>query len=170
MGAEADPTENPVEMVSAFTANRGHPEGLIEVEDTAVVSIRFKNGVLGQLLGSTACHPGFQRRILVGGREGSVEIVGDDVETWKFAAAQQGDDAMAAPKGGNGGGGGGAGDPLAGLDTGGFQRNIAAFIEAVRSGAGYLLPGSEMRKSVAVVEAIYASAAANGAPTEVAPA
>src|SRR5690606_11438086 len=70
MGQGDGPSDvNPVEEVFAYTAKRGHPPDMIEVEDTAVAVLRFRNGALGQLLGATSMYPGSLKRIQLGGRD-----------------------------------------------------------------------------------------------------
>ncbi len=55
--------------VSATTARLAH-EG-IEVEDTAVATIRFDGGALAVVHGTTAAHPGISNRVQVQGSQGS---------------------------------------------------------------------------------------------------
>ena len=50
-----------VESVCAFTSTPGHKD--IEVEDTAVAALKFRNGALGVIEASTAVNPGFYRKI-----------------------------------------------------------------------------------------------------------
>ena len=49
-----------VEEVSAFAGTLSHTG--IEVEDNAVAILKFKNGALGTIEGSTSCAPGYPRR------------------------------------------------------------------------------------------------------------
>src|SRR5205823_8201481 len=53
----------PVAEVSGYWANLNHPS--VEVEDTAVASVRFKSGGLGSLLASLSQKPGFHSKIHV---------------------------------------------------------------------------------------------------------
>ena len=57
------PGENPVESVAALTAVRAHDAARLEVEDTCVAILQFKNGALGQLLAATSLYPGQLRQI-----------------------------------------------------------------------------------------------------------
>jgi UDP-N-acetyl-2-amino-2-deoxyglucuronate dehydrogenase len=80
------PGENPVDSVIALTAVRAHDAERLEVEDTCVAILRFKNGALGQLLAATSLFPGQLRRLLVGGRDGTAEILEEQLVAWRFRA------------------------------------------------------------------------------------
>jgi UDP-N-acetyl-2-amino-2-deoxyglucuronate dehydrogenase len=58
----------PVEELFGYWGNLNHPT--IEVEDTAVAVIRFKNGALGTILVSNSQKPGFYGKIHVHGETG----------------------------------------------------------------------------------------------------
>lgn len=60
----------PVEEVSGFWGNLNHPD--IEVEDTAVASIRFKSGALGQVLVSNSYNPAIHGKVSVLGSNGAM--------------------------------------------------------------------------------------------------
>ena len=90
----ADTTQNPVSEVVAFTAQRAHSTDLIEVEDTAVASLRFRDGALGQVLGATSMYPGSDRLVWLAGRDGTAELRGDDITRWEFRSVVEGDDAI----------------------------------------------------------------------------
>ena len=151
------PGENPVESVSAFTAVRAHDMARLEVEDTCVAILRFKNGGLGQLLAATSMYPGQLRRLLVGGRDGTVEILEEQLVTWTFREASPTDVVVRDRHGGQSGSSGGAADPMA-INHGWHTRNFAEFVAAVAAGRRPLLDGLEGRKAVAIVEACYRSA------------
>ncbi|XDD51547.1 Gfo/Idh/MocA family protein [Leptospira sp. WS92.C1] len=61
----------------------------IETEDTAVATIKFKNGALGIVEATTAARPGdLEGSISILGEKGSVVIGGfavNNIQTWKFA-------------------------------------------------------------------------------------
>lgn len=138
--AGVDPSVNPVASVSAETARRAHDERDVEVEDTAVLTLRYRDGTLGQVFAATSAYPGMDRRIQVGGRDGSAELVEGERETWSFRED-------------------GAGDAVATDDVSEYGRNVEAFCDAVANDDPYALDAREARKAVEIVEAAYESAA-----------
>ena len=148
---------NPVESVVAMTAVRAHDAERLEVEDTCVAILRFRNGALGQLLAATSLFPGQMRRFLFGGRDGTAEILEEQLVTWQFRTAAADDDAVRARLGAASGTSGGAADPMA-INYSCHTRNFAEFLAAVRDGRRPPLDGTEGRKAVAIIEACYKSA------------
>jgi predicted dehydrogenase len=59
----------PAAEVSGYWANLNHPT--VEVDDTAVASIRFKNGGLGSIITSVAQKPGIYTKVHVHGASGA---------------------------------------------------------------------------------------------------
>jgi len=151
------PGENPVESVSALTAVRAHDAERLEVEDTCVALLRFKNGALGQLLAATSLYPGQWRRFLFGGRDGTAEILEEQLVTWRFRAEGADDASIRDRFGGTSGTSGGAADPMA-INYSCHTRNFEAFLDAVKAGRRPALDGREGRKAVAIIEACYKSA------------
>jgi UDP-N-acetyl-2-amino-2-deoxyglucuronate dehydrogenase len=149
--------ENPVESVMALTAIRAHDAERLEVEDTCVAVLRFKNGALGQLLAATSLYPGQLRRFLFGGRDGTAEIQEEQLVTWRFRGEAVGDESTRAAFGGASGTSGGAADPMA-INYSCHTRNFEDFIAALQAGRQPALDGLEGRKAVAIVEACYRSA------------
>ena len=105
--------QNPVESVVALSAVRAHDAERLEVEDICVAVLRFRNGALGQLLAATSMFPGQLRRLLVGGRDGTVEILEEQVVGWRFRESTPDDDAIRIRCGAASGTSGGAADPMA---------------------------------------------------------
>jgi predicted dehydrogenase len=151
------PSLGPVE-VFAFTGKRAHSPQLIEVEDTAVAVLRFADGTLGQLLGATSMYPGSLKRIQIAGRDGTAELLEDELITWQFRQEQDDDADVRRRFGGKTATGGGAADPMA-IDYANHRRNIAAFLDALDGNAPLPISGPEARKAVAIIEALYQSAA-----------
>jgi predicted dehydrogenase len=149
--------ENPVESALALTAVRSHDATRLEVEDTCVAVLKFKNGALGQLLAATSLYPGQLRRFLFGGRDGTAEILEEQLVTWQFRAAHADDEATRARLGTASGTSGGAADPMA-INYSCHTRNFEDFLAAIREGRRPTLDGLEGRKAVAIIEACYASA------------
>jgi UDP-N-acetyl-2-amino-2-deoxyglucuronate dehydrogenase len=154
---QLEPNQNPVQEVFAFTAQRGHDPKLIEVEDTAVAVLRFRDGSLGQLLGATSMYPGSLKRIQIAGRDGTAEVLEEQLVTWQFRTPSPEDEQTRARFGGATKIGGGAADPLT-IDYGLHTRNIIAFLESLDRGCAPDIDAVQARKAVAIIEAIYASA------------
>jgi predicted dehydrogenase len=151
------PGESPVESVVALTAVRAHDTARLEVEDTCVAILRFKDGSLGQILAATSLFPGSLRRLQVGGRDGTAEILEEQLVSWRFRADAADDAAVRERFGGTSGTSGGAADPMA-INYSCHTRNFEDFLAALRAGRRPELDGLEGRKAVAIVEACYKSA------------
>jgi predicted dehydrogenase len=149
--------ENPVEEVAAFTAKRGHDPKLIEVEDTAVVNLRFRNGALGQLLAATSMHPGRPRRLTVSGRDGMAEVFEDELVHWSFRTMKSDDEEIRNRFARPTSHGGGASNPMA-IDYVPHRRNIEDFLESLEGKRAPLLTGRESLKAVQIIEACYEAA------------
>jgi UDP-N-acetyl-2-amino-2-deoxyglucuronate dehydrogenase len=151
-----------VESVRAETRLIAH-EG-IEVEDTAVAMVRFKNGALGVIQGSTACWSadGHPAEVQICGDKGSVFLTDDRFRVWEFREPLDSDQATRDELGiGAAAGGAGAADPKA-IDFTWHQRNFEDVADAIQSGRSPAIDGHEGRRSVALIEAIYRSAKAGG--------
>src|SRR5882757_698737 len=158
----------PVE-VYARTACLAHER--IEVEDTAVATIRFASGALGVVHGTTAAYPGLTARLQVHGDRGSAVI--DNDELTYFHAAGAGD--VPAPAYGAGGTGAdgnqaalllprasraaGAGSDPAALSEAHVDQ-YRDFVDAVAQGRPPLVTVADAGRTLAVVRAIYDSAEA----------
>ncbi|WP_254274495.1 Gfo/Idh/MocA family protein [Haloarcula marina] len=159
-----DPGVNPVEEVFAFTATRAHDTDRVEVEDTAVAVLRYRNGALGHVLGTTSMYPGSLKRIRMAGRDGTAELLEDELVTWQFREAADDDTAIRNRFGGESDGGGAA-DPMS-IEDEFHRRNIDSFLTAVERDEPYMLDAQEARKAVEIVEAVYESAE-RGRPIEI---
>lgn len=153
---DLETTENPVAEVYAYTDVRGHQLADVEVEDTAVSVMRYRDGTLGQILGATSMYPGSLRRLRLAGRQGTVEIAEDQLKRWQFREERPEDEhirerfeeeTVSS----------GASDPMA-IRYDKHTRNIEAFLDWVDAGTDYDLTGREARRAVAIIEAIYESA------------
>jgi len=156
-GAADDTDANPVEEVFAYTAQNGHSSDLIEVEDTAVLNLRFRSGGLGQILAATSMYPGSLRRLQIGGRDGMVEILEDQVLTWSFRDENEHDAFVLQQYGQATKHGGGAADPLA-MDVTNHQLNIASVLDAIEEKSPLSLTGQEACKALEIIFAAYRSA------------
>lgn len=155
-----------VAAVSASMACLAH-EG-IEVEDTAVAVLEFKNGARGTIQGSTACwsSTGHPAEVNLCGDQGSAFLADEKFRVWDFAEAQPGDEEVQATLMMNSEGGGlGANDPKA-INFTGHQRNFEDVVSAIREGRPPKVDGTEARRAVALICAIYESAKNGGKRVE----
>lgn len=157
-GAQMDlePGAHPVAEVFAYTDVRAHDPAHVEVEDTAVAVLQYRDGTLGHVLGATSMYPGTLRRLRVAGRGGTAEVVEDELVRWQFRDERAEDEEIREAFGG-GTEEGGASDPMA-IDYDKHTRNIRAFLDWVDGDPDDVLDGTEARTPVAVIEAIYESA------------
>lgn len=149
----------PVRRVFARTATAWHA---IEVEDTAVALLEFENGALATLEATTAAFPGYPRRVELSGTEGTIALEGDRLVAVDLRSSAIDRDAAV-----------GAAAPArearasspAIADVSGHRAAIEDFLQAVAEGRPPCCDGEAGRRSVALVEAIYASAE-RGAPVD----
>ena len=142
--------------VTAAHATVKHP---IEVEDTAVATLRFASGGLATVSASTALTPGLGTRVLVSGPGGTAGVAeypegAEGVnDVWAVPDAM----AVRSPFGA-----GPTGDvPLSAINGSlvpFHTRQIAEFVDAVRAGREPAVTGREATKSLAILTALYASA------------
>ncbi len=144
----------PIESLQAFTGKLGHPQ--IETEDTATAVLRYSNGALGVIYGTTASFPGQFRRFEITGTKGTVIMVEDSFTVWQFAD-EKAEDEEIRKKFGEIAGGGGVSDPAA-ISYQNHTRNFEAFLGALESDEDFWINGTEARKAVEVILAIYKSA------------
>ncbi|MEA2733984.1 MAG: UDP-N-acetyl-2-amino-2-deoxyglucuronate dehydrogenase [Humisphaera sp.] len=152
--------ENPVAEVFAVTAKRGHDEKLIEVEDTASVILKFRNGAVGQLLAATSMYPGVPRRLQMSGRDGFAEIFEDQLTTFQFRQENESDAATRERFGKATSHGGGASSPMA-MSHENHRRNLFDFFAALAENREPALNGVEAAKALIIIDACYESARTN---------
>jgi UDP-N-acetyl-2-amino-2-deoxyglucuronate dehydrogenase len=145
-----------VTRVSARTRTALHH---IETEDTVVATLEFTGGAVATLEATTAAFPGFPRRLEVTGTAGTVTVEHDAVRSVQTLATPS------EPPPGGGRDDNQNSSSAAVKDVRGHRAVIENFVAAVRSGADLLCDGRQGRRSVAVVEAIYRSAASGSEVT-----
>ena len=143
-----------VESVQAYMNNLAHPQ--IEAEDTAVAALRFVDGTLGFIYGTTGSYPGEQRCFTITGTDGTVVLRDDMIATWQFKDGLPEDEQIRQSFAKTSGKSGVA-DP-ADISHQGHTDNFKGFIECLESGEKFELEGDEGRKSVQLIRAIYQSA------------
>ncbi len=143
----------PVESVFARTATLSHE---METEDTASAVLVFDTGALGVIQGATSCWPGDPARIELHGDGGTIALEEGQIVTWQLADAVPDEEAKMlsleiSP-------GSGSQDPAA-IGYENHRRQIVDLIAALREDRPPAVEGSEGRKAVEIIRAIYRSAA-----------
>jgi predicted dehydrogenase len=151
----------PVKSVQANTACLAHER--IEVEDTAIAMLEFENGARGVIEGSTCnwSSAGHPARIQLCGTEGSAFLADESFEVWDFKHALPEDGEIRGNLMHGSKSGLGANDPKA-IYSLQHQRNFEEVIDAIQNGREPATSAAEARKSVALIQAIYESAAHGG--------
>jgi predicted dehydrogenase len=144
-----------VSEVTGRTARLLHKS--IEVEDTVVAMLKFKNNSLGTIEASTACAPGFPLRVELSGTKGSVILEDNRIVRWSFVDEQPEDAEIRRVGGLVGEVHGGASDPLT-ISAEGHRRQIAELADAILNGDGLTTPGAEGKRAVELICAVYESA------------
>jgi predicted dehydrogenase len=123
----------------------------IEAEDTVVATLEFASGALGTLEATTAAFPGYDRRLEVTGSKGTITVERDKVTSVdlveagpEFGGADRKDDNPSATS------------PVV-SDIRGHSALIEDFLRAIETGRAPLCDGTEGRRSLALVRAIYES-------------
>jgi predicted dehydrogenase len=136
----------------------------IEVEDIAVAMLRFKNGALGVIEGSTSCYSptGHAAEVHICGSDGSIFMQDDRFTKWEFRKMRASDKRVLKNYSAlSGAGGAGAADPSA-IEFKWHQKNFEDTVRAIRAGRKPGVDGKEARKSVELILAIYKSALSGG--------
>jgi UDP-N-acetyl-2-amino-2-deoxyglucuronate dehydrogenase len=138
----------PVATVAARTATRLHT---IESEDTAAAVLEFESGALGIIEAATSVFPGYSRRVEVTGSEGTLVLDQDRLIRVDMRTAIDGliEATAGTPES--------ATSPVV-SDVTPHRRILEDFIRAIQTNGTPACNGREGRRSVAVVEAIYAAA------------
>lgn len=142
--------------VHGYIASLGHS---IEVEDTATAILRFKNKALGTIYGPPASFPGQSRRLEITGTRGTVIMEENSFKVWQFVDQTETDKEI-LEKYSKREKGGSASDPKA-IPFEPHAKNIAAFISAIEEKRPFGIDGTEARKAVEIIRAIYSSAKEN---------
>ena len=120
----------------------------IEVEDTAVATLRFESGALGVIEASSCAYPGFDRRIEIHGDRGYVILTEKNIEKLMIDRRE-----IEVPDFSFGGT---ASDPSR-LESELHLRQLRSFIEAIKSGGKISSDCHDGRRAVYLIEKIYTS-------------
>jgi predicted dehydrogenase len=141
-----------------------HP---IEVEDTAVAVLEFASGVVATFEATTAAWPGYDRRVSISGTLGTVVIEQARVARWDLRETEP----LVGAAGGAGAavaGSGAAASTHVVADASPHRRVFEDFVGALDTGRPPRVDGREGRRSVALIEAMYASSR-SGQPVDLIP-
>ena len=138
-----------VVRVQARTATLLHE---IEAEDSAAAILEFGSGALGILHVTTAAYPGYPRRVEITGTEGTVilehdRIVAANLRDSESAAIESAplDENLSA-------------STATVSDFRGHQSVLEDFLQAIQQNRAPACDGTEGRRSLALIEAIYRAA------------
>ena len=141
-----------VENVAGYTATLLHKS--IEAEDTAVAALRFKNGALGTIVGTTSVYPGYSARLELSGERGSCIIEDGKIISWDFIDSDELDESACALMHKSDVSGDQQKDPMAFMaDNHCLQ--IARFVQSIKEGREPDVTARDARRSVALIRDIY---------------
>ena len=148
----------PIESVVACMSSVGHPG--IETEDAATAALQFRGGAIGVIYGSTSSWPGQAKRLEISGTEGTAIFVDDHLTMFDFrdhrqedcAALNLGEIGLSNTKAQ------GAANPSA-MTHALHAECFKDFVQSLKIGKPFPIDGESARKPIAVIRAIYESAA-----------
>lgn len=139
----------PVALVKGTTATLTHQ---IETEDTASATLRFTSGALATIAGTTSASQDWPVRLDIIGTDGRAVLDGGKLALWQ-PATPTGDELLTAEDRAR------LADPASPNSAASVThiRQLTAIFAALQRGEAPPVPGSEARKAVELILAIYAS-------------
>lgn len=127
----------------------------IEVEDTAVALLEYKNGAWGVLEATTSVNPGEATKLSLHGNKGSIVLEGERITKWAITEeddqkAQEQELTVEGKKDGA------ASDPTA-IGVAGHVFLVNDLVEAIKQDREPFVTGESARKSVELILGIYES-------------
>jgi predicted dehydrogenase len=145
--------------VATVSARAGAVRHEIEVEDTAIATLRFRNGAFGTFEATTAAYPGYKRRLEISGERGTVVVEHDRVVAADLMPGSPPFAASPAAATGE------SASSHVVSDATPHRRIFEDFLRALRDGTRPICDGREGRRSIDLVLALYASARTGTAVT-----
>jgi UDP-N-acetyl-2-amino-2-deoxyglucuronate dehydrogenase len=153
-----------VVAVKAATLTRTHK---IEVEDVGVAVLRFANGALGTITGSTSVYPGLPERLELHGDAGTIVLEADKLKMVQLRSqlgeagnyGQSGKIAQEASKSQSQEGSGAANPAAIGSNAHTWQ--MQDFVAAIRENRAPAISGENALKPLQIILAIYQAAREN---------
>ena len=142
-----------IEEVFAFTKNQFHP--YIEAEDLGVAVVKFKNGALGTIEGTTNVFPkNLEETLYLFGEKGTVKAGGKSlnaIEHWQFADKQEVDSHLEE----------GFYEEVTNVYGNGHTSVYADMVEAIRDDREPYITAEDGRRALELVLAVYKSSRTN---------
>jgi UDP-N-acetyl-2-amino-2-deoxyglucuronate dehydrogenase len=141
-----------IESVSAVCDTLSHKS--IHVEDTGIAILKFKNGAIGTINGTTIAYPGLYSELNIYGEDGSVSIKNDRLDFYavKSGSIPEMDKLKRFDSGESA-----AVSKAENLDTEAHKKQYEDFLMSITEDREPLINGEEGRKAIALINAIYQS-------------
>lgn len=140
----------PVDSLFAYFTTT--PVHNIEADDLGVATVKFRNGALGVIEGSTALRPGLPERLEIHGEKGTVIIEGGAIKLWDVEGMDEDEVKREAEEPV----GTGASDPMA-FPISWHKAQIQDMINAIHEDREPAVNGEEGLRALRIIEAIYGS-------------
>lgn len=142
----------PVEAVSAKCDTLEHKT--IETEDVGVAILRFKNGSIGTIEGTTLAYPGLNTELNIFAEKGTVCIKNDNLDFYKFKGGenQQFQELLVN---------GDLNQMYGDFNYTAHKRQYEDFIDSIENNHEPLVTGEESKKALEIIKAIYKSSETN---------
>jgi predicted dehydrogenase len=137
----------PVVEITARCATVGHER--IEVEDAAAATVTFASGAIGVIEATTNAYPGLVSRIDLYGSEGSAIIENDDLVYISLKSGEQFSTSVEADQ---------VGVSSPQVTDENHEQQFRQFIAALQNKETMNVSGSEVRKALEIILAMYKSA------------
>jgi UDP-N-acetyl-2-amino-2-deoxyglucuronate dehydrogenase len=139
----------PIEEIHGRCATLGHER--METEDIAVATLKFKNGALGFIEGTTIAYPGLETALDIYTENGTIRIKDDHIVLWE-CKEDTGVDYKVKPVVT----GTGSARPMD-ISSASHQRQFADMVAALNEGRKPMVDGYDVRKTIEAILTIYES-------------